>query len=178
MREKYEYSLGKAKRQELWELCPYTQGEYYIHQPHTTRIKHYLPLLTFLFFKTIKIWSLKLLKNIWFYHGVEMSAANVTTICPPHKRNPVSESYTVCTSRNLFYTDVLLTRKRGRGWVVNYSSSVVLRIRIGDLVLFTPWIREPDPEWIFSGSRITDHGSRGYVFWWDFLKNPCSFIFY
>jgi hypothetical protein len=37
---------------------------------------------------------------------------------------------------------------------------------------FSPWIRDPDPGWIFSESRI-----QGVCFWWDFLKNPCTLIF-
>jgi hypothetical protein len=36
---------------------------------------------------------------------------------------------------------------------------------IQEPVLFYPWIRDPDPGLIFSGSRISDPGSKGYVFW-------------
>jgi hypothetical protein len=46
----------------------------------------------------------------------------------------------------------------------------VLRIRIRDP---RSGIRDPNPGWIFSGSWI-----QGVCFWWDFLQNPCSLIFF
>jgi hypothetical protein len=52
----------------------------------------------------------------------------------------------------------------------------VLRIRIQDPVLFYPL--DPGSEMNFF--QIPDLGSRiqGVCFWWDFLKNPCSLIFF
>jgi hypothetical protein len=89
--------------------------------------------------------------------------------------------YSLCTvpylCRELHRNKLELIESRAGVFSVNPTPRPVLQIRIRDPVLFYP--RDPDPGWIFSGSRISDPGSGPFFDenFLQYLQNPCYVIF-